>query len=76
MASINYSNRHPGPRVLMIGDRYFAYFSPRGRCITAWSIHGARVFAGWDQEAMENAETALTIRGKRYARVGVAITRI
>lgn len=60
-------NRAIEAQVLMVGDRYFAYYKNK-RITTAWSLAGAHLFSDTMSENLEKYEEILNQKGYKSER--------
>jgi len=61
--------------VLRIGDRFYCGKSKTGRCQTAWSIAGAKLFGEWNEQDILQAQIFIASRGKESERETVVLVR-
>ena len=64
-------NAHEAIAILVNG-RYFRGFGRNGRLLTAWSLAGARLFAAWRPEEIEEVERRLRAKGYEPVRYRVS----
>ncbi len=64
-----------GEAFVLVRDdgRFFVKFLASGRCVSAWSLPGARLFPTWNLEPLETVQARLGKASHRWRVVRVAL---